>query len=239
MRKLTKLWRRIASPSRITVRGQRLSLASPHIDAQLKRKLYRERYEVQKLRQMNFKIEPNDVVLDIGAGIGLTALYAATMVGPENVLAIEADARACEIARDNFALNHLDIDLTFAAAVPCAAHAAADTVDFYVNDELGRSSLFARAGGLEPVQVPVVDVKSVLAARDISALIVDVQGSEFALFADIDDFRAVRVILLTIHEQVMGYDRSVDLLKTLFDKGFALDFPYSRGQSISLARRHF
>ena len=67
----------------------------------------------------------------------------------------------------------------------------------------------------------------------------DVQGSEFEILTEIEDYGAVRVVLLTIYEQVMGYDRSVELLKHLFDRGFAIDFPYTRGQRISLARRAF
>ena len=202
----------------------------------MRRALLRGRYERHKVRQLRNRVEPNDVVLDVGAGIGLTALYAASMVGAENVLCVEADSRAVALARDNFAGNGQTIELLEAAAVAGGAPAE---VDFHLNEELPRSSLTPRAGDVGTIAVPTVDIAPLLRARGVSVLNVDVEGSERDLLTDIADFAAVRILLLSVHEQVVGYERTNELLERLFDAGFALDLPDSRGRQIALSRYRF
>ena len=158
------------------------------------------------------------------------------MVGAENVLCVEADSRAVALARDNFAGNGQTIELLEAAAVAGGAPAE---VDFHLNEELPRSSLTPRAGDVGTIAVPTVDIAPLLRARGVSVLNVDVEGSERDLLADIADFRAVRILLLSVHEQVVGYERTNELLERLFDAGFALDLPDSRGRQIALSRYRF
>lgn len=51
--------------------------------------------------------EPGDKVLDLGCGYGAVGLYAASCLGPENVVMTDADGDAVALARENAALNHL------------------------------------------------------------------------------------------------------------------------------------
>ncbi len=235
-RSARKWWRKAARPSRIVLHGQRLRVASPHIGDRTRRALLRGRYERHKVRQLRNRVEPNDVVLDVGAGIGLTGLYAASMVGAENVLCVEADPRAVALAETNFAANSRDIELLHAAAVP---HGHPAEVDFQLHEEVGRSSLTPRAGGVGTATVPTLDIAPLLAARRVSVLNVDIEGGERDLLMAIDDFAEVRILLLSVHEQVVGYARTNGLLERLFDAGFALDFPDSRGRHVALARYRY
>ena len=112
-------------------------------------------------------------------------------------------------------------------------------VDFHLNEELPRSSLTPRAGDVQTVAVPTVDIAPLLRARGVSVLNVDVEGSERDLLTGVPDFAGVRILLLTVHEQVVGYERTNTLLERLFDAGFALDLRDSRGRQIALARYRF
>ncbi len=228
-----KLWRKAVPTSRIVLHGQRIVVRAPHVDAELRRALTRGRYERHKTRQLRNRIEPNDVVLDVGTGIGLTALYAAGMVGADNVLCVEPDPRAAALARRNFALNRQSISLLEAAAAPAGAP---ERMDFHLNEALGRSSLKPRAGTVETLSVATLDVAPMLRERDVSALCVDVEGSECDLLEGIEDFADVRVLLLRINEQALGYGRANRLFERLFDAGFALDLPDTRGRQVALTR---
>ena len=228
-----KLWRKVGRPARIAVHGQRIAIRSPHIDADLRRALLRGRCERHRARQLRNRIEPNDSVLDVGAGIGLSALCAARMVGPKNVLCIEPDPRAAMLARENFALNRQPVGLIEAAAMPPGAPGQ---VEFHLNEALGRSSLTPRAGAIETVRVDALDIAPLLRERSITALCLDVEGAEHDLLTAIEDFAAVRVLLLNLNEQVLGHRRANQLFERLFDAGFALDLPDSRGRQVALTR---
>ena len=197
---------------------------APTLDRNAKRLLYTGRYERRKIKQLRTKVEPNDVFVDIGAGLGLTALFAAIMVGSGRVTAVEADPRAVAFARANFALNDRNIDLIEGAAVG----GDAATVDFYPNATFGTSACFPRAGGVDAIRVPRIDLAALLREREATVLNVDVEGAEHGLLSSLEDFGAVRVILVHIHEQSIGYTRSVELTRLLFDRGFAFDLAHSR-----------
>ena len=92
-RHLVSAWRRVVSPRRVTLHGVRLAVP-PTLDRDARRLLYAGRYERRKIKQLHAKVEPNDVFVDVGAGLGLAALFAATMVGSARVTAVEADPRA-------------------------------------------------------------------------------------------------------------------------------------------------
>lgn len=224
-RQLVGAWRRAASPRRVTLHGIRINVP-PWLDREAKRSLYAGRYERRKINQLRTKIEPNDVFVDLGAGLGLTALFAAAMVGAERVTAVEADPRAVAMTRANFALNDRAIDLIEGAA----ADGEDATVPFYPNATFGASACSPRAGGIDAVRVPRVDVAALLRERRATVLNVDVEGAEHGLLSTLGDFTALRVILVHIHEQSIGYTRSAELTRLLFDRGFAIDLADSRGQ---------
>ena len=230
-RQLVSTWRRIVSPRRVTLHGVRLAVPST-LDREAKRLLYNGRYERRKIIQLRTKIEPNDVFVDVGAGLGLTALFAATMVGAQRVTALEADPRAAALARANFALNHCAIDLIEGAALD----GDEATVDFYPNVRFGASACFARAGGVDAIRVARVDLAMLLRERQATVLNVDVEGAEHGLLSSLQDFAALRVILVRIHEQRIGYARSAELIRFLFDRGFAFDLADSRGRRLIFVR---
>lgn len=51
------------------------------------------------------KLSNNDKVLDLGCGYGVVGIYAAKLIGEENVTMSDVDAKAVEMAAKNAALN--------------------------------------------------------------------------------------------------------------------------------------
>ena len=230
------LWRRVVSPRRVMLHGIALDAVAPVLDVQARRELRGGRYQQAKAAQLASKIEPNDSFLDVGAGLGFTALLTASMVGESNVVAVEADPKTATLARANFALNNRAIELREAALAVPAAEADDGTVAFYPNALFGASACSPRAGGTEPIRVPRADLAMLLAERDVTAVNLEAAGHECDIVAAVDDFRAVRVLLVTIHEQASGYERTVALMRHLFEHRFALDFVDSRGREVVFVR---
>ena len=236
------LWRRVASTRRVVLSRRRVVLhgvaleSAGVLDTQTRRDLHRGRYQQAKAAQLATKIEPNDSFLDVGAGLGFTALLTASMVGASNVVAVEADPEAAMLARANFALNNRSIELLEAALATADAEAQDGTVAFYPNAVFGASACSPRAGGTEAIRVPRVDLATLLAEREVTAVNLEAAGHECDIVAGVEDFRAVRVLLITVHEQASGYERTVALMRHLFAHRFALDFADSRGREVVFVR---
>lgn len=233
---MTALWRRAWSPGKVVLHGVTLRTSAALLDPPTRRQLRRGEYEQAKASQLASKIEPNDRFLDIGAGLGFTALLAASMVGEANVLAVEADPAAATLARANFSQNGRAIELLQGAVATLPSTAADGTVAFYPNASFGAAACFPRAGGTEAIHVPRVDLAKLLVEREATAVNLDAAGCECEVLTAVDDFHAVRVLLVTIHEQASGYARSVELLRHLFAHRFVLDFADSCGQQVVFVR---
>ena len=231
MSRLASLCRRIVSPRRARLHG--IAIEVPRaLDAPIKRALFAGTYEQRKIAQLRTKVEPNDVFIDLGAGLGLTALFAATMVGDDKVVAVEADPRTAAMANANFASNGRTIELLEGAVVA----GGDDSVAFYPNETFGASACFPRAGGIEAIRVPRLDLGNLLRERRATVVNVDVEGAEHDILTAIEDFAAVRVLLVRIHEQAIGYPRSVALVRWLFDHGFAFDLAACHGRQMVFAK---
>ena len=231
MSRLASLCRRIVSPRRARLHGVAIEVPRA-LDAPIKRALFAGTYEQRKIAQLRTKVEPNDVFIDLGAGLGLTALFAATMVGDDKVVAVEADPWAAAMARANFVGNGRAIELLEGAVVA----GSGDSVAFYPNEAFGASACFPRAGGIKAIRVARLDLGRLLLERRATVVNLDVEGAEHDVLTAIEDFAAVRVLLVRIHEQAIGYPRSVALARWLFDHGFAFDLAACSGRQMVFAK---
>jgi 16S rRNA (guanine1207-N2)-methyltransferase len=54
------------------------------------------------------KFSSNEKVLDLGCGYGVIGIWAAKMIGPENVVMLDIDPEAVEISKENARLNDVE-----------------------------------------------------------------------------------------------------------------------------------
>src|SRR2546425_11253511 len=79
--------------------------ALPILSPQVERTVSRGRYEQDEFRLIEQVLSPGDVVLEVGAGLGLVSAYCAKRLGSSRVFAYEAnpDLEAC--IRETYSLN--------------------------------------------------------------------------------------------------------------------------------------
>ena len=101
-----------------TIDGDKLKI-SPLLDKGIERKLYNQGvYEEGTLYCFKKILKKGNVVLDVGANIGLTAIRASKMIGPKGkVYAIEAMPSTIEILKFNILLNKLKNVICFNEAL--------------------------------------------------------------------------------------------------------------------------
>ena len=124
-------------------------------------------------------LKPGDLMIDVGANVGLYSLLAAAQVGEGRVIALEPHPLAADRLRENVALNGLrnvDVQAVAVGATPGFARLTAhlDTTNYIVLEGSPRDS----------ISVPVVALDSVVEAGQTVALVkIDAEGFESAVLA--------------------------------------------------------
>lgn len=189
--------------------------------------LYKEVYTSNTYTPPHFPaIQDHDVVVDLGANIGLFALYAASIAPTVRVHAFEPAASSFAMLQQNVALNKLSNIRCYRCAV---------------SGRTGKSALYitnvsSTQDTMIMTRVPVQGLKETedidcLSLDDLfprckiehcNFLKVDVEGSEFNIFssASRETLRRIDRIAMEYHE--MGSGKSCDLAGILQSQGFCV-----------------
>jgi FkbM family methyltransferase len=152
--------------------------------------------------------------------MGATSLVLHDLVGRDNLLVVEADARNLALGRHNFQLNNKDIRAEFAFLV--AGRPVPATVPFFSNENPSSSSGFEREATEFADEVPARSFEETLEREGSTVLVLDIEGGEYPLFTRAESFHSVRLILMEAHPWVIGAEKMAELLKSLGEHGFAL-----------------
>jgi len=196
----------------VTVAGVKIRLGR-HMSPQVERTVSRGRYEQEEFRLIEQVLSPGDVVLEVGAGLGVSA-YCAKRLGSSHVFAYEAnpDLEAC--IRETYSLNEVQPTLDM-----CAVGADAGKVTLFRSEDLWASSVLRPSGKVRPVEVPVKALSEIVQLVRATLLIVDVEGAESELF-DRAHLPTVTRIILELHERVIGTAGARRVRATLSAMGF-------------------
>jgi len=175
------------------------------------------RYELQESRALTEFVKPEDVVMDIGAGVGFVSMLAARIVGGQNVIAIEANPKLLPILERNFALNGVSGATLLNFAVVANGEPQAT---LYLNRAFWASTTLAPNTPNAGVEVPAVSLEALTAEWQPTVVVCDVEGSEK------DFFQAplppcVRLIILELHPKKYSTQAFDTILARLATIGFA------------------
>lgn len=137
----------------------------------------------------SFPIEPGDVVLDLGAHIGVAARHALAR-GASRVIAVEADPSSVAVLRRN--LEGWPAEVIWAAVGSQATLYAHPTRPYL-------STTLAHENGRQPVAVPTISLGELLDAHHPTVVKCDIEFGEYAL----PELRAlpagVRLLAMEVH----------------------------------------
>jgi FkbM family methyltransferase len=188
-----------------------------HMSRRVERALSKGGYERQELQLIGTLLSPSDVVLEVGAGLGLVSTYCAKRVGSSRVFAFEADPDLEPCIRETYQLNGVEPTLDM-----CAVGARAGRVTIYRNRHLVSSSVGRRRAGTRPVEVPGKALNYVVHRLRPTLLIVDAEAAERELF-DGAELPTVTKIMLELHDLVLGPQATDRVRATLNKLGFRED----------------
>jgi FkbM family methyltransferase len=213
----------------INIEGVRIRVGA-HMSRRVEQSLAKGFYEQDQLQLIDAIITPDDIVLEVGAGLGLVSTYCAKRVGSSQVFAFEADPELEPCIRETYSLNGVDPVLDM-----CAVGARAGRVTLLRDKHLVSASVGRRRGGSAPVEVPGKALNYVVERVQPTLLIVDGEGAERGLF-DGAELGSVTRIVLELHDRVIGPAATDQVRARLTDLGFEEDRRFSSAEHLVLRR---
>jgi FkbM family methyltransferase len=200
----------------ITIEGIRIRVGR-HMSRRVERALSRGGQDREELRLIGALLSPRDVVLEVGAGLGLVSAYCAKRVGSGRVFAYEADPDLEPCIRETYRLNGVEPTLDM-----CAVCARAGRVMLSRDKHFVSSSVARRRVGVRPVEVPGKALSYVVEKVRPTMLVIDAEGAESELFEGAK-LPGVTKIVLELPQQVIGPDGVDRVRKRLAKMGFKED----------------
>ncbi|ADZ72685.1 Methyltransferase, FkbM family protein [Polymorphum gilvum SL003B-26A1] len=212
---LVEAWRKLTRQRQVPIAGFRLAVDDAVMNARVRSQVYRGVYEMSKFVVADALMRPGDRVLELGAGLGLVTVLAASRCGGDAVISFEAVPRNAELIRRNLALNGVTAD------VRARAIGKADgTIDFFVADDAISSSTSTTRGetGMARIAVPCDDIRTVMAEVRPSVLLIDVEGTETDIVPLID-LSGVRAVMIQVHGDVVDDAAASTIMRAFLEAG--------------------
>ncbi len=201
-------------------------IITPQVSAALKRGNY-ERPEQEAAARF---LEPEDRVLELGAGIGYISTYIARDIGVAHITCVEANPKLVAYIQRVHALNGLKrITVRNCIALPgCAESCPGNQADFFLREPFWSSSLDPDRDYLSRVSVPQVPLSELIEDSGATAMIVDIEGGERDLFKG-GDMGTVQKIYVELHTRYVRARGIKSCFDALSEHGFYYDQRVSHG----------
>lgn len=198
-----------------TVDGIRMRI-DPRMSAFQVKKLLSGRHTRHERQLVIERLEPDDIVMELGGGIGMLSTACALKIGGDRVHSYEANPTMESLIRDNYALNQVNPNINM-----CMLGRTSSTCTFHVSEHFARSSAYKLTdqGTTTAYEVPVKPLNDEIRRIKPTVLIMDVQGSEGELLS-FADLSTVRLLLVEVHSNILGISRVNELRRQLRNQGF-------------------
>ncbi|WP_420450598.1 FkbM family methyltransferase [Ilumatobacter sp.] len=178
------------------------------------RKLMAGRHTIHERALVVDRLRPDDVVMELGSGIGMVSTACAMAIGSAAVHAYEANPELESLIRDNYELNGVSPTLNMVMLGERRG-----TRTFHLAERFSHSSAQLAGDTTRPVEVPVEPADEHLAATGATVLVVDIQGGEVEFF-DFADLSRVRLVLVELHPFIIGLTGVRSVRRRLRELGF-------------------
>jgi FkbM family methyltransferase len=188
--------------------------------------LYNGSYETDEANHLAYILQEGERVLELGAGLGLISSLSAANPMVDSVFTVEANPHLIPYIHSLHKINHLSSKITVKNAI-ATPRPSTSSAKFYRRADLWASSLSPYPWGYEEeIDVPIIDLNSLIESFQPTLLIVDIEGGEESLFNEIQ-LGSIQKIMMEIHQQVIGRHG----VKSVFDALSRRNFHYEQWHS--------
>ncbi len=218
--------------------GLKIAVATPPVSPRIIGILRGGLYEALEAQAVAGMLEADEVVLELGSGIGLISTVVMASGKAREVHCFEADQRLIPLIRASHKANGITNAVVHNEIVTADPGAlAAGYADLRLEEYFFANALDAGGGGTggQRARVKTADIAGVLKTVRPTVIIADIEGAELGLFAGVD-LSSVRRMLLELHPAVIGDAGIRSVFDDLHKAGFAYDCALSSGPVAGFVR---
>lgn len=200
----------------------------------LHRAMSKDRYERLERVAVEKCLKKGDRVLDLGAGCGVVAALAASIVGAKAVTSVEANPALADTIKHVHKINgYSDISL-----VTGLAGKGKGSATFYISRDFWASSLSPDTPDIVSEEsIKKIDINDLAQKAKANVLICDIEGAEFALL-DVLDLKAFDLVIMEIHPTPTNIEDVGKLYQTMIKAGLHPDLSTAVRPTVAIFQRH-
>ncbi len=190
------------------------SCISPNIS----QSIYNGHYERAEIQMLKSCLSKDDIVMEIGAGIGFLSAYCAKKIGSNRIFAYEGNPKLEDVIRTNYQINNVNPTLEI-----CLVGEETRIQDFHITKDFWSSSFVKPIleDIVETIAIPMKSFNDEVHRINPSFLVVDIEGGEYKLF-ETANLHNIQKIIIELHNSIIGVEK-IDFVKNkLSDAGFKI-----------------
>ena len=213
--------------------GVRFSFDAPIVSPWIRDAIYKGFYECDECRLLRSFLHSTDIVLEIGAGIGLTSAIVSSKVNYSTH--IEANPELISLIAANIGLNSSRPDYhTVVEAAVTAMPTSNDQVSMHTSDNFWNAALTERNVHNNSITQHASFFGDLVRERNYSFLIMDIEGYELEILSNNIIPHGIRKIMIELHPKAIGHSGVSKCISILRSQGF--DAVANSGNSFCLQR---
>lgn len=197
------------------VDGIVLEAPNPPVSHSVRKSLQRHKYENAEAYLVRQLVRPGDAVLDLGAGLGLTAILAAKASNGGRVVAYEANPAIAPLAEKNARRNSVQVEIRNRAVA-----AKKGLCEFHLRRSFPASSFIATKGS-KTIQVEADAAQEVIDEVRPDVILCDIEGIEREILVE-GNLSSVQRLVVEVHPQIIGLQGVAECAQALALAGFRL-----------------
>jgi FkbM family methyltransferase len=177
---------------------------------------------IEEYKKSGFQINQNDVVLDIGAHIGLFTLYASQFCTKGSIFSFEPMKDNYQLLLENIKLNNLKQVKFFNLAVSNSN----DPIKLFINDDESGHSMFSQSS--QNLTVNSISLKRIFDENQIeycNFLKLDCEGAEYEIIKNLplSYFEKIDKMIIEYHMADSNPELLIELKKILTSQNFKIE----------------
>ena len=197
------------------------------------RAIYRDTHEAEERAIVLRNLEPDDTVLECGAGMGVVTTLCCRQIGSDRVHAYEANAKLEPVLRQTFALNQVSPHLEMKMVSLDGGEQ-----DFFATDRFVVSSRYDNSDRYdgERQKLDSISIQKLIDELQPSFLIMDIEGAEVDLAAEELNLHSLKKLCIEMHPHIVGDEAITRLISNLIRQGFTLRMTECRDDVLFFSR---